>query len=213
MKKCFFWGATGQAKVLNEFINDFGYKLTCLFDNNDKLHGEKIDNVKILGGTDYFLNWSKQNQHDDFSFLVAIGGDKGKERIEIQEKISKLGFKPLTVWHKTSYIARSVRMGLGTQILMRASVGADTTIGKSCIINTAAQIDHECTLGDGVHIMPGAILTGRINVHKFATIGSGAIILPRLTIGEAARIGAGAVVTKDVLPYTAVAGNPARILK
>lgn len=39
------------------------------------------------------------------------------------------------------------------------------------------------------------------------------IILPGVTIGKGAVVGAGAVVTKDVLPYTIVAGNPARVVR
>ena len=49
-------------------------------------------------------------------------------------------------------------------------------------------------------------------VKKGASVGSGATILSELTIGENAIIGAGSVVTKDVLPNTIVAGNPARPL-
>jgi len=44
-------------------------------------------------------------------------------------------------------------------------------------------------------------------------IGFDVIILKGVTIGEGAVVGAGSVVTKDVLPYTLVAGNPARIVK
>ena len=44
-------------------------------------------------------------------------------------------------------------------------------------------------------------------------IGAGAIILNGVTIGDGAIVGAGAVVTKDVEPYTVVAGNPARKIK
>lgn len=44
-------------------------------------------------------------------------------------------------------------------------------------------------------------------------IGARAIILPGIRIGKGAVIGAGAVVTKDVSPYTVVAGVPARELK
>ena len=44
-------------------------------------------------------------------------------------------------------------------------------------------------------------------------IGFNAIILKGVTIGEGSVVGAGSVVTKDVLPWTVVAGNPARIIR
>jgi len=44
-------------------------------------------------------------------------------------------------------------------------------------------------------------------------IGAKAVILPGVTIGRGAVVGAGAIVTKDVPPFTVVAGNPARIVK
>ncbi|WP_279209730.1 CatB-related O-acetyltransferase [Bacteroides nordii] len=44
--------------------------------------------------------------------------------------------------------------------------------------------------------------------------GSGVIICPAVkSIGDGAIIGAGSVVTHDVLPYTVVAGNPAKIIR
>src|SRR5690606_18065196 len=42
-----------------------------------------------------------------------------------------------------------------------------------------------------------------------AWIGMRAMIMPGITIGEGAVIASGAIVTKDVAPYTIVAGNPA----
>ncbi|WP_293577390.1 CatB-related O-acetyltransferase [Phaeobacter sp.] len=44
-------------------------------------------------------------------------------------------------------------------------------------------------------------------------IGSGVKIMPGLTIGDGAVIGTGAVVTKDVAPFTVVAGVPAKPIK
>jgi acetyltransferase-like isoleucine patch superfamily enzyme len=50
-------------------------------------------------------------------------------------------------------------------------------------------------------------------VCRRASIGSGVVILCGVTIGEGAMVGAGSVVTRDVAPYTIVAGNPARLLR
>jgi phosphonate metabolism protein (transferase hexapeptide repeat family) len=44
-------------------------------------------------------------------------------------------------------------------------------------------------------------------------IGHNAMIKPDVTVGHGAVVAAGAIVTKDVAPYTIVAGNPARILR
>ena len=53
-----------------------------------------------------------------------------------------------------------------------------------------------------------------LTVHKKVWIGAGSIILPRCKeIGEGAIVASGAVVTKNVPPYTIVAGNPAQVIK
>ncbi|MFM6860620.1 MAG: DapH/DapD/GlmU-related protein [Dolichospermum sp.] len=44
-------------------------------------------------------------------------------------------------------------------------------------------------------------------------IGSGCQILDGITIGKGAIIGAGSVVTKDVEPYSVVAGVPSKLIK
>ncbi|MCP1996425.1 CatB-related O-acetyltransferase [Flavobacterium sp. HSC-61S13] len=46
-----------------------------------------------------------------------------------------------------------------------------------------------------------------------AWIGMRAMIMPGITIGEGAIVASGAVVTKNVAPYTIVAGNPAQLVK
>jgi phosphonate metabolism protein (transferase hexapeptide repeat family) len=48
-----------------------------------------------------------------------------------------------------------------------------------------------------------------VEVGHDVWIGHGAIVLPGVTVGNGAVVGAGAVVTKDVPPYTVVAGVPA----
>ena len=52
-----------------------------------------------------------------------------------------------------------------------------------------------------------------IKIEDNVWIGTEALILKGVTVGEGAIIGARSVVTKDVPPYTLVAGNPAKVIK
>ena len=54
---------------------------------------------------------------------------------------------------------------------------------------------------------------GKTKIGNDVWIGNGAIIINGITVGDGAIIGAGAVVTKDVPPYTVMAGVPAKPLK
>ncbi len=53
----------------------------------------------------------------------------------------------------------------------------------------------------------------KTNIGNDVWIGHGAIVLPGVTIGNGAIVAAGAVVTKDVLPYSIVGGNPAVFIR
>ncbi|CAM5298095.1 phosphonate metabolism protein (transferase hexapeptide repeat family) [Aquamicrobium terrae] len=53
----------------------------------------------------------------------------------------------------------------------------------------------------------------RVTIGHDTWIGHGATILPGVTIGDGAVVGSGAVVTRDVAPYTIVAGVPARPIR
>ena len=53
----------------------------------------------------------------------------------------------------------------------------------------------------------------RVVIGHDVWIGHGAIVLPGRSIGDGAAIAAGSVVTKDVAPYTIVAGNPAQPIR
>lgn len=54
---------------------------------------------------------------------------------------------------------------------------------------------------------------GDTKVGNDVWIGTEATVMPGVTIGDGAIVGARSVVTRDVPPYTIVAGNPTRVVK
>jgi sugar O-acyltransferase (sialic acid O-acetyltransferase NeuD family) len=203
------WGATGQAKVLREFLPVLGYQLIACFDNNASVRSPFAD-VPLVGDWRAFATWRRQHP-EPVACVVAIGGARGVDRTEIQKLLVDSGLQPVSLIHPTAFVAESALFGAGTQILAMSAVCVDARLGEACIINTAASVDHDCTLGNGVHVGPGATLCGSVLVDDWAFVGAGATILPHVQIGRGAIIGAGAVVARDVLPGVCVVGVPARI--
>lgn len=207
------WGGTGNFKVLCELLKD-RFHITGYFDNNPHIAREYAG-IPCLGNRETFLAWIRP--FDDGSekpaFIVSIGPGHGQARLDIHAELETLGLQPITAVHRTAFVAENARLGHGTQVYANAAVCVDAEIGRACIINTAASVDHECVLEDGASVGPGARLAGLVHVGKNADIYTGAVILPRIRIGAGAIVGAGAVVLKDVPDYTVVAGNPARIIK
>ena len=116
----------------------------------------------------------------------------------------------------------------GVQMGCRFLNGRKVFLGERNVINFGCLFDgrkFSIRTGSNVSIGPEAtILTlghdprsatfedrgGDVVIADRVWIGYRAIVLPGVTIGEGAVVGAGAVVTKNVEPYTIVAGNPVR---
>jgi sugar O-acyltransferase (sialic acid O-acetyltransferase NeuD family) len=206
------WGARGHALVLTDFLSQAGYRVIAFFDN-DAEATSPVKGVPIHHGERGFTRWMATEKRRGVAFAVAIGGDRGRDRLEIQERLIDAGMRAATLIHPDAVVARSATLGDGSQILAGSIVGPGARLGAATIVNTSASVDHECVLGDGVHIAPGAVLAGCVRVGRCVFVGAGAIVLPRISIGDGACVGAGAVVTKDVAPRTVVVGNPAAPLR
>jgi sugar O-acyltransferase (sialic acid O-acetyltransferase NeuD family) len=207
------WGATGQAKVLHEFLPHVGYELVAIFDNDNSLVSP-ISGVPLHHGEGEFLQWCRANVgRREIWGLVAIGGARGRTRITLQRFLEKHGVVLASVAHPSAFVAKDVLLGKGSQILAHASICAGASLGEGCIVNTAASVDHECILGDGVHVGPGATLAGCVFVGDDVLLGTGAVVLPRIRIGDGTIVGAGAVVTRDIPSGKVVYGNPAVIVR
>jgi acetyltransferase-like isoleucine patch superfamily enzyme len=121
-----------------------------------------------------------------------------------------------------------IKLGHESSLCMHSFItGSKITIGDNTVINRFVYLDGRVPLyiGNNVNVShyvliqtlthdpqnPDFICLERpVAIMDHAWIGAKALIMPGVTVGEGAVIAAGAVVTKDVAPYTIVAGVPAR---
>jgi sugar O-acyltransferase (sialic acid O-acetyltransferase NeuD family) len=210
MKEIIFWGATGQAIVLHDFIERAGYRLVALFDKNKELNSP-FQNIPLFNSEelDSWISAGNKNIH----FAIAIGGSNGMDKMNLHEKLVEKGLLPATLIHDSAFVSGEAELGDGCQVLAQAAVIARTKLGRSCIVNTAASVDHECILGDAVHVAPGARVAGCVEIGSYSFIGTGAVVMPRIKIGENVIVGAGAVVTKNISSGKVAYGNPAKVIR
>ena len=58
-------------------------------------------------------------------------------------------------------------------------VNAFSEIGDYSILNSSANIEHECKIGKGTHIMSGACIGGRCEIEDFVSIGTNGLAVKR----------------------------------
>lgn len=205
------WGATGQALVIHEFADQVGLRICALVDNDPDV--QSILDVPLLRGIDGLRAWLSDNEAEQgFGAIIAIGGGRGADRLALADQMLALGLEPADAVHPHSYIAVDAELGPGLQVMAGAVIATRVRAGAQCLVNTAASVDHECVLGDGVHIGPGATLAGCVEVGDRTFVGAGATVLPNVSIGADTTIGAGSTVTRDVPGGATVVGTPARPL-
>lgn len=132
--------------------------------------------------------------------------------------------KGTKIWH-FSHIMPNCEIGQNCNIGQNVVVSPEVVLGNNVKIQNNVSIYTGVVCEDDVFLGPSMVFTNIVNprsavvrrgeyvrtvVRHGASIGANATIVCGHDIGAFAFIGAGAVVTKEVLPYALVVGNPAR---
>lgn len=200
MKKLTIIGASGHGKVVADIASLCGYDEIEFLDDNEtiKLCGK----YPVIGKSEVAL--TKAND-----LFIAIGN--AQIRKKLIEQLSEKSFPVLI--HPAAVISEDVKIGKGTVIMAGSVVNAGTVIGKGCILNTCSSVDHDCQIGDYVHVAVGAHLCGTVMVAEQTWIGAGAIVSNNVNINSSCIIGAGAVVINNLEEMGTYIGVPAKLMK
>ena len=133
-----------------------------------------------------------------------------RERIynELIAKYPSLHFP--TLIHQSATVCLFSSIGYGTVVMPNAVIGPNTKVGKFCLINTQASIDHDCVMLDYSSLAPSSITGGTVQIGIRSAVSIGATIKHGLKIGNDSVVGANSYLNKD-LPNNQVAyGTPAK---
>ncbi len=204
-------GAGGHAKVLVDSLRTKNISILGMLDVNPDLIGKEVLGIRVLGSEDNIL---KNYSPADVDLVNGMGSTGiPDQRKKIFLKFKELGYCFLNITHLTAYVGDDVIFGQGAQLMAGSIIQPGGRMGENVILNTRAAIDHDCYIGDHVHLAPGVICCGGVTIGHETHIGSGAVILQGITIGDNCIIAAGAVVTRNVHAATKVAGVPAKIME
>ena len=188
-------GAGGHAQVLISILRRMGRRvvgISCVppFRHDDVL------GIPIIGGDDKIAKWSPEEI--DLVNGIGITAAGQSARHVSADKMRSLGYRYVQVIDPSAVIVPEALVAEGVQVMAGAIIQAGTMIGRDSIVNTGAQVDHDCVVGEGSHLCPGSILTGNVRIGSETVVGAGSIIIPGIEVGDRQIVKAGSIVTSNI---------------
>jgi acetyltransferase-like isoleucine patch superfamily enzyme len=118
----------------------------------------------------------------------------------------------LIAWIKNKLVLED-GVWIGQQVLIHSAGGVH--LGRNTGFGAGTKIFSSTHSNDdlGKAILHSDLVFGEVVIEEDALLGYNVTVMPGVRIGKGATVGAGSVVTRDVPPYTIVAGVPAKPLR
>lgn len=202
-------GGGGHCKsVLDTILRNYNFDKIGIIDIKDNI-GKNILGIPIIGSDEDVEYFYKKKQYK-YAF-IALGsiGNTNKRKC-LFNNVLKYGFDVPNIIDSSAIIGKEVILEQGIFIGKRTIVNSGSIIKKGAIINTGAIVEHDCSVGEFVHISPGTVICGEVTIGNNAHIGANSVIKQGLTIGENSLLGVGSVAVEDILDNRLCYGNPCR---
>ena len=197
MRKLAIIGASGHGRVVADIARKNGYSEIVFLDDDENIH--ECGGYPVIGK-------SAEAGMIDADVIVGIGNASVRRRIQESIPDEKL----IILIHPDAVVAEDIVIGTGTVVMAGTVINPGARIGKGCIINTCSCVDHDCEVGDYVHIAVGSHLCGTVSVGNGTWIGAGATVSNNVSICSNCMIGAGSIVVKNSDLAGTYFGVPAR---
>jgi len=157
----------------------------------------EIGEGTIIGPHVVVTGWTKIGKECHIFQGASIG--------EVPQDLKFKGEKSFT------YIGDRTVIREGSTVHRATGEGEETRIGNDCLLMALTHVAHNCVIGNRVIMSNLASLAGHAIVEDRAVVGGMTGVHQFVKIGRNAMIGGMSRLTQDVVPYTIVAGQPAKV--
>ena len=172
--------------VIDVIEKENKYNIKGVLDSN--LEGANVLGYPVIGGDEKI----RELINDETFFLITVGQIKS---YKIRKKISKIlelnKANLATVISPFAYVSKHSLIKEGTVIMHQAFLNAKVKIGKHCIVNTKANVEHGVEVEDFCHISTCSVINGDSVIEYGTFIGSNATISNGIIIKKESIISAG----------------------
>ena len=201
-------GCGGHSKVVLDVALCLGYENIIFFDDNYTGNRLFMGRFNVVGTSEDLINNSHEYSSYDLEVIVAIGNNYTRwQKVML---LREAGIKFATLIHPRATVSRFATIAEGSVVLAGSVINPDAKIGQHNIINSNSTIEHDCILGNAVHLSPASALAGNVKIGDLTWVGIGACVRECTIIGSESIIAAGAAVVSDVPSHTIALGVPAK---
>ena len=171
MEEILLIGGGGHCRsVIDVIEQEAKYTIAGVIDKKE-LIGTKVLGYEVIGSDD-----DLEVLYSQYNFaLVTVGHIHSNTiRVKLFNHLKQIGYTLPTIISPLAYVSKYATIQEGTTIMHHALVNANAKIGKNCIINTKALVEHDVIIEDFCHISTGAIVNGSTQIQKETFYGSNA---------------------------------------
>lgn len=165
MKSLLIVGAGNFPPEVEELARLNGYDNFAYIDDNPNARCQPVIGPLML------LSKYRKDYSDA---IVAFGNNQN--RLLQTKVLHDAGYNIPTLIHPTAYISPNAEIAPGCIIRAQVVVSRYVKLGLATILNVGALIDHDVVIGEGSHILMGAVIRNMVKLPPLSRVESNQVV-------------------------------------
>ena len=198
MQKLIIIGNSTAAKILYGYLkDDKRYKIVAFSVNKQFITDKKLFNVDVID-----IELLNDKYHvKEHKIILGLGYNNiNKDREEMFQKVSKLGYLIETYIHPDAKVFNEFNIGKGSIVLPNSVIEPYSQIGKNSVIWANCTVAHHSIIEDNCWIASGCVIAGEATIKNNSFLGVNSTVVNKIIIESFNIIGANTMISKNTKP-------------